>query len=121
MSVRKCGLVRESTRLFLMVPLLSGILYATPMKDAGEWGLQGSKQLLSPPLATTKANRAFEAVDVAVTLGFRPRSSSQASTANCVLASNCSNPVEIPEPQSWLLLGTGLLSMAGLIRRRLSS
>ncbi len=33
--------------------------------------------------------------------------------------SDSSQKVHIPEPQSLVMVGTGLLSMAGLIRRRL--
>lgn len=37
----------------------------------------------------------------------------------CILASDCATTVQVPEPQSLVLVGTGLLSMAGLIRRKM--
>lgn len=37
----------------------------------------------------------------------------------CIFSSDCYTTVEVPEPQSLALVGSGLLSMAGLIRRRL--
>jgi hypothetical protein len=36
-----------------------------------------------------------------------------------VFSSNCSSTIKVIEPQSLVLVGSGLLSMAGLIRRRL--
>ena len=38
-------------------------------------------------------------------------------SVSCTIASTCSAPMEIPEPRSLSLVGTGFLAMAGLIRR----
>ncbi len=38
---------------------------------------------------------------------------------DCISSKDCSSAVEIPEAQSLLLVGTGLLSMAGMMRRKL--
>jgi hypothetical protein len=44
----------------------------------------------------------------------------QQPPSGCLFASNCSNPVHIPEPEALALLGTGLLVVASTIRRRLA-
>ena len=41
------------------------------------------------------------------------------SGESCAFSSDCYARMKVPEPQSLFLVGSGLLSMAGLIRRRL--
>lgn len=106
--------------LSLAVLLMSGILHATPITSVGENQLQDSKHL-SRGIAPTTANAAFQpvAADAALTPRPNAETSAQAATSVCIFSSDCYTTVEVPEPQSLVLVGSGLLSMAGLIRRRL--
>jgi hypothetical protein len=109
------------TALSLGVLLLSGILHATPITSVGESQLQNSKQLDSYRVVLIKKKEALDsAANTVLAPRLNVRTSWKAVTAGCIVASNCSNPVEVPEPQSLVLVGTGLLAMAGVIRRRLA-
>lgn len=105
----------------LAVLLMSGILHATPITSVGENQLRDSKQLAGRGIAPTGTNAAMQPGVGDAALSPRPSvdTSTQAATSVCIFSSDCYTTVEVPEPQSLVLVGSGLLSMAGLIRRRL--
>jgi len=113
-------LAKGAAALSLAVLLLSGILHATPIMGVGDGQLQDSKQLASYKLVPVKKKAVVDLAAANTALALRLNTKTSLTAAVCIFAGNCSNPVEVSEPQSLVLVGTGLLAMAGVIRRRLA-
>ena len=99
--------------LVFLVSIPTQILHATPIMN-GEDFQPLSKQLVGN---ISYAVAAKSPLEFAV---FRTSTSPLPVSSGCIFANNCSNPVEVPEPEALVLVGTGLLLMAGIIRRRLA-
>jgi len=103
--------------------LCASIAHATPIS-----GLEDKNPGNSPVLASAattqddaRATTNLAAGD-AVLMSHRDLSvddPTEPSSDTCGFSSNCYSKMKVPEPQSLVLVGSGLLSMAGLIRRRL--
>ena len=115
------SLARQAIRLCLFVLVYGSILHATPIEARAGWQLRDSKRIPSLGMASTETKRTFEvsAIDAIFASGLSRKALLKPSSAAYSPAGSGRNPVEIPEPQPLLLLGTGLLSMATVIRRRL--
>jgi hypothetical protein len=116
------GLVaRVAAGLSLAIVLLSGILHATPIASFGQSQLQDSKKLASYGLGQTgkKMSVGPVATDAAVAPHQVADTSMQPATAGCILSNDCATTIQVPEAPSLVLVGSGLLAMAGVIRRRL--
>jgi len=110
-------------RAFLAVSLLGGLAHATPITGLEDQGLQNLATLSRP---ATPQNSAKAATTLAsgnsVLLSHLDLSTeglADPAAENCAFNSNCYQRLKVPEPQSLFLVGSGLLSMAGIIRRRL--
>lgn len=99
--------------LVFAVSLPTQVLHATPITNGED------VQLLSKQLAGDM-NYASVAKSPLEFAGFHTSTSPLPVSSGCIFANNCSNPVEVPEPTALVLVGTGLLLMAGIVRRRLA-
>jgi hypothetical protein len=111
-----------SAAMFLAVFLLGGTLHATPIMDGSGWHVRNSKQ---PSSYAVLSQRGRATPQLAMAVNSAPGADSQRSqqssaSSGCILASNCTNPVHIPEPEALAVFGTGLLFLAGMLRRRLA-
>lgn len=116
MSIKKHKLVgSDAAGLALAVLLFSGLLQATPITH-----LTHGQVPASPPSTASDPATAGNVPATTVVSVPRPRAALAATVLpGCTLGSDCYKEVHVPEPESLVMVGTGLLSMAGLIRRRL--
>ena len=103
----------EAAGLALAVFLCSGILQATPITHATGGPIQGSNQLTTSTSLSATARVAV--ADLSVSRAW----TTMTTTTQPSYAFGIDSYKKIPEPQSLVMVGAGLLSMAGLIRRRL--
>ncbi len=106
----------EAAGLAFAVLLFSGILQATPITNVTDGQAPGSSRLVT---AASLSKTVKAPVVASVNTTRQNADMARASLANCTVGSDCYKKVQVPEPQSLVMVGTGLLSMAGLIRRRL--
>jgi hypothetical protein len=104
--------------LFLVLFFVSGILHATPILDHDTAQFQGAAKH-RPGFLVLAKGKAVLRLATANSVQPLTAASAQQPSSGCLIASNCANPVHIPEPEALALFGTGLLSLAGMIRRRL--
>lgn len=120
LSMGSCSLKfsdRDAISLLAALLLLGGMVYATPISSVGRAKLQDSEQVADLP--TNQSVTSLGSASSAVPTGLRPDTSVYSSRDGSFFANNRYTTVNVPEPQSLVLVGTGLLSIAGLIRRRL--
>jgi hypothetical protein len=106
---------RMMPRLVLTLLLLSGAVYATPIAIDHE-ELSGAKALTGHML---HAKSAAVLKTASLTQTSRMMADDMVQPEMCLFSSNCGSTTKVPEPQSLVLMGSGLLSMAAMIRRRL--
>jgi hypothetical protein len=112
---------QRMVRAFWAFLLLGGMAYATPIMDLGSNDVRDAVPLvrLMGSQLSSKSNFSIADSRSAPHLSISSVASAQPASDTCVFSSNCSSTVKVPEPQSLMLLGSGLLSMAGLIRKKL--
>jgi len=108
---------RDAICVLAALLLLGGMVYATPISSVGRTKLQDSEQVAS--LRTNQSGAPLGSSSSAVPTGLNPDTSVYSPRDGSFFANNRYTTVNVPEPQSLVLVGTGLLSIAGLIRRRL--
>jgi hypothetical protein len=109
---------RAAFQVFIPVLLLGGLLHATPIMNTGAGELQDAKRFAVHKSAQP-ATKAPSSADEGQRLTLNDTASSDSYAGGCVFNNSCYSTIKVPEPQSLVLVGTGLLSLAGLIRRRL--
>ena len=108
---------RDAICLLAALLLLGGIVYATPISSVRGAKLQDSEQVAN--LRTNQSGTALGSASSASATDLNPDTSVYSPGDGSFFANNRYTTVNVPEPQSLVLVGTGLLSIAGLIRRRL--
>ena len=107
-------------RLLLTVGLLGGAVYATPIVTFNDADLDGSKYLTGTnSVQLSKSATSAIVKSTAVSTQHWEDANSTALPDGCLFTAGCGTTLKVPEPQSLVLVGSGLLSMAELIRRRL--
>jgi len=107
----------NALRLIAVFSLLGGAVYGTPivsfndvnLKDA-KAGISSVKTPAEPPAAESSAS---------VSAKFSEATSSNALADESMFTSECTSMLKVPEPQSLVVVGSGLLGMAGVLRRKL--
>lgn len=91
------------------------IAQATPITNFGP-----DLEMPSQQISGHSRNTATAVVPAAtIKVEKQVKTSSTTGLSLCELTSSCRTTLKVPEPQSLVLLGSGLLSMAGMIRRKL--
>jgi hypothetical protein len=103
--------------LFAILFFVSATLHATPIADNDVSSLQGANHR-SALVALSKGKAILRSAVSKV----QPLAAvaTQQPSSGCLFDSNCAYSMHISEPQALALFGTGLLSVASVIRRRLT-
>jgi hypothetical protein len=97
--------------------VLVSFAHATPIVDLNATDIHVSTMVASPLHTAAPAAASSARNNNFYTLGM---ATWPASSSTCTLSGDCRATTKIPEPQSLMLVGSGLLSTAGFIRRRLT-
>ncbi len=108
--------------VLLALVVLAGVSSATPIVDLSAASVP--VPTISGVATTAQASQggSLDSVEAGVPAAFYTINVTNWSTPsrnNCTLTGDCPSTTKIPEPQSLVLVGSGLLSMAGYLRRRL--
>ncbi len=112
--------LRNWMELLLVISFLNGILCATPIADATNWRPHAGKQPASYVILSERGKATLKLIQGTSARHSGIPGSQSPPSSGCIFAGNCANPVRIPESGALAVLGTGLLSIAGLLRRRLT-
>jgi hypothetical protein len=110
-----CKISSKVWRLASAFLLLAGIASATPilqLQDTNTVRVSAASRAHSGNSAVSSANAGLLAQRSSTLM-------TDHSGSGCAIGADCQASIKVPEPQSLMLVGSGLLSMAGLIRRRL--
>jgi hypothetical protein len=114
----KC-FVCKGVGLLAGLMLLGSFAYATPIVDLSSSDFHASTV---SAVASTLHNGAQTAGGSARDSGFASfytlGAATSVSPSTCTLSGDCRATTKVPEPQSLMLVGSGLLSLAGFLRRR---
>jgi hypothetical protein len=99
---------------------LGEIGHATPITDLGDTVAQttAASAVKNTQAAAVAALQSAQTGATATFYTLNITNWSAPASNTCTLAGDCRTTTKIPEPQSLVLVGTGLLSMAGFLRRR---
>jgi hypothetical protein len=115
------GVAGKNAARFLLAFMFSvGTLQASPITFVGQTQLQNPTQVNTHGVTRGETKTPDFIEPATAPTPMIKWSLVHPGSVSCTIASTCSAPMEIPEPRSLLLVGTGFLAMAGLIRRRLS-
>ena len=106
-------------RVGLAVLLFGSLAQATPILQVQEKGLEKTIAASAVKVQIPVKGTILAAPDALPLLHRASIVSAGDSSSICALDSSCDGSLKVPEPQSLVLVGSGLLSMAGLIRRKL--
>jgi hypothetical protein len=118
-SRRKVSRIARMLGLLLAVFLVSGTLQATPISDHDTVQFQNAKHRPAFLALSSRGKAAVRLASMNSVQRLSPATIPLPSSSGCLFAGECANPVHIPESGALAVLGTGLLSIAGLLRRRL--
>jgi hypothetical protein len=109
---------RRQTLLVLTFLVFAGSAHATPIVDLSF----DSKELSSGKTNLVAPTTAAPAKAASKVSGSEVRGDDIATSLDariCEFSGTCYATIQVPEPQSLIMVGSGLLTMAGLVRRKL--
>jgi hypothetical protein len=105
--------------LFVSLLLHSGVASATSSLNPAGLEQPGSTGKFAALSIKKLVQPHFEVANQQISLSSRPAAQVLSEeTETCDSALGCYQTIQVPEPQSLVLVGSGLLSMAGLVRRK---
>jgi hypothetical protein len=106
---------RSVVRISATLLILGGMVYATPIANLGTRDAGTAKVIRAANASLKTAEREFTSDSNTLNAA-----DSSAISGDCTLSGNCQANPKIPEPQTLVLVGSGLLSIAGFLRRKLA-
>jgi hypothetical protein len=111
---------KQSLLTGFAVLLIGGLAQATPILNLAEATLQNAQAVPGhSTVPVTSSPARLIALEGFTANHLSTWTINPPGNPDCISSQDCPSAVAIPEAQSLLLVGTGLLSMAGMMRRKL--
>jgi hypothetical protein len=113
----KC-VVRKGVGSLAALMLLGSLAHATPIVNLSSSELHASTISVTASTVRNGAQAAGGSARESGYSSFYTLGVTSVSPSTCTLSGDCRATTKVPEPQSLMLVGSGLLSLAGFLRRR---